>query len=87
MPRQSTKGDVALVSADGVSLRAHSIYLMHSSAILEGLLETQTQELQQAAASGQPLVVPLHEHSCEQIHLLLQVSISASVKHSCHAHF
>ena len=75
-PDVSLSGDVLLCGSDGMAFTAFSLYLRHSSKVLDDLLEEQTEQLREAAASGQPLIVPLEGSTGSDIHLLLQVRVT-----------
>ena len=76
MPRDSLQGNLLLVASDGTGFRAAQHYLQSISSVMAGLLSEQSQALQQTAASGQPLLVPLTA-TANQIHMALQVRLAA----------
>ena len=64
---------MVLLSSDGQAFQASSHVLRLASSVLRDLLDEQAEQLQQAATSGQPLVVPLEDTSSSAVHMLLQV--------------
>ena len=82
-PVQSLDGDVLLSSEGGQAFRMSSLYLRHTSAVMASLFETQTEQLQQAAAAGVPLLVPLKDTAAPHIFLLLQVSCVLLCMRAC----
>ena len=75
VPAASLEGDVLLQTTEGSghAFRAHSQVLSLASRVLKDLLSEQREELQAAAASEQPLVLPMPSFSGSQLHMLLQV--------------